>query len=595
MSTACGLDCYDACKIVVEEDTFPKMEGDAGHPSGNGALCALLNKSIHEAPRIESPRIDGHEVSMDEAMKAVADAFKEKSSLLWRGSGNMGVMQEVTNLFIEQVEGTLTKGSLCDGAGNAGILNGRGVNKTLPLEQIAQADTVVVWGRNVTVTNAHIMPYLEGKKIVVIDPVKTAIAKKADFHLQIQPRTDYYIAMMLARFIFMEDSQDDEWMDEFAPEHEDFYDFTREHRIKPILEYCGTDLGEMGRMLNYLHNQKVVFLVGAGVQKYSTGASVMQGIDALAATLGLFGKEGCGVSYFGNSQMGFVNPFDTECNRVSKVVTDFSAFKTVLVQGGNPAESMPDSTRVQDELDSVENLIYFGLYENETSKRAKIVIPAKNFFEKEDVRLSYGHQYVEKMNKVMDSEIGISEYDFTKYLFDAFGFAGLESEEYYINAWLTQCKKQGEHYISPAYEETPYDEGFGEDGDDEFEFIEDYDDDFINTKRFRKYRKTSKNKKIDETYWLLSPKSSKALNTQFKRENEVQLHSDQGYEEGETVRLSSEYGEYDFIVKHNDDIRSDSVVITSNTLGLNTLTPSIVSDEGENACYQEVKVTIERV
>ena len=595
MSTACGLDCYDACKIVVEEDTFPKMEGDAGHPSGNGALCALLNKSIHEAPRIESPRIDGHEVSMDEAMKAVADAFKEKSSLLWRGSGNMGVMQEVTNLFIEQVEGTLTKGSLCDGAGNAGILNGRGVNKTLPLEQIAQADTVVVWGRNVTVTNAHIMPYLEGKKIVVIDPVKTAIAKKADFHLQIQPRTDYYIAMMLARFIFMEDSQDDEWMDEFAPEHEDFYDFTREHRIKPILEYCGTDLGEMGRVLNYLRNQKVVFLVGAGVQKYSTGASVMHGIDSLAATLGLFGKEGCGVSYFGNSQMGFVNPFDTECNRVSKVVTDFSAFKTVLVQGGNPAESMPDSTRVQDELDSVENLIYFGLYENETSKRAKIVIPAKNFFEKEDVRLSYGHQYVEKMNKVMDSEIGISEYDFTKYLFDAFGFAGLESEEYYINAWLTQCKKQGEHYISPAYEETPYDEGFGEDGDDEFEFIEDYDDDFINTKRFRKYRKTSKNKKIDETYWLLSPKSSKALNTQFKRENEVQLHSDQGYEEGETVRLSSEYGEYDFIVKHNDDIRSDSVVITSNTLGLNTLTPSIVSDEGENACYQEVKVTIERV
>ncbi len=579
----------------MKDGVFPNISGDVEHPAGNGALCTLLNKSIHDASRIEKARIDGKEVGLDEAMEAVYDAFKKESSLLWRGSGNMGVMQEITNLFMDKIEGTLTKGSLCDGAGDAGIIEGRGVNKTLPLEQIAQADTVVVWGRNVTVTNAHIMPYLEGKKIVVIDPVKTAIAKKADFHLQIQPRTDYYIAMMLARFIFMEDSQDDEWMDEFAPEHEDFYDLTQEHRIKPTLEYCGTDLGKMGRVLNYLHNQKVVFLVGAGVQKYSTGASVMQGIDALAATLGLFGKEGCGVSYFGNSQMGFVNPFDTECNRVSKVVTDFSAFKTVLVQGGNPAESMPDSTRVQDELDGVENLIYFGLYENETSKRAKIVIPAKNFFEKEDVRLSYGHQYVEKMNKVMDSEIGISEYDFTKYLFDAFGFAGLESEEYYINAWLTQCKKQGEHYISPAYEETPYDEGFGEDGDDEFEFIEDYDDDFINTKRFRKYRKTSKNKKIDETYWLLSPKSSKALNTQFKRENEVQLHSDQGYEEGETVRLSSEYGEYDFIVKHNDDIRSDSVVITSNTLGLNTLTPSIVSDEGENACYQEVKVTIERV
>lgn len=585
MHTACGLDCYDACKIVLDEDSFPKMGGDATHPTGDGSLCVLLNKSIHEAPRIESPRVDGKEVSMDEAMQAVADAFKKESSLLWRGSGNMGVMQEVTSLFMENVGGSLTKGSLCDGAGNAGIINGRGINKILPLEQIAQADTVVVWGRNITVTNAHIMPYLEGKKIVVIDPVKTAIAKKADFHLQIQPRTDYYIAMMLARFIFMEDAQDDEWMDEFAPVH----------RIKPILEYCGTDIDEMRRVLNYLRNQKVVFLVGIGVQKYSTGASVMHGIDSLAATLGLFGKEGCGVSYLGNSQMGFVNLFDAECNRVSKVVTAFSAFDTVLVQGGNPAESMPDSTRVREELEGVKNLIYFGLYENETSTRAKIIIPAKNFFEKEDVRLSYGHQHVEKMNKVMDSDIGISEYDFTKYLFDAFGFAGLESESYYINAWLTQCKQQGDQYISPAYEETPYADGFGESGDDEFEFIEDYDDDLINTKRFRKYRKIGKNKKIDDAYWLLSLKASKALNTQFKRGNEVQLHSEQGYEKGETVRLSSEYGEHDFIVKHNDDIRLDSVVITNNTLGLNTLTPSIVSDEGENACYQEVKVTIERV
>jgi anaerobic selenocysteine-containing dehydrogenase len=157
------------------------------------------------------------------------------------------------------------------------------------------------------------------------------------------------------------------------------------------------------------------------------------------------------------------------------------------------------------------------LYENETSKHAKIVIPAKNFFEKEDVRLSYGHQYVEKMNKVIDSKIGISEYDFTKRLFDTFNLEGLESEEYYINTWLNQCIKEDEYYISPAYEAIPYEEGFGKDGDDEFEFIEDYDDDFINTKSFTKVRTSKKNRVEDERYWLLSPKSNKALNTQFKR------------------------------------------------------------------------------
>ena len=595
MQTACGLDCYDACSIIVEEGKFPKLKGNVNHPTGNGALCALLNKIMFETPRIEKPRVDGKEVSMQEAMEAVADAFKTDKSLLWRGSGNFGVMQEVTNLFLEKIKGSLTRGSLCDGAGDAGIALGRGINRSLPLEQIAKADTVVVWGRNVTVTNSHIMPYLEGKKIVVIDPVRTSIAKKADLYLQIAPRTDYYIAIMLARFIFMENSEDTEWMDEFASEYEDFYDYTREHRIKAILAYIGVTLGDMGKVLEYLRNQKVVFLVGNGVQKYSIGSYTLHAIDSLAATLGLFGKEGCGVSYLSNSKLGLDNPFEVKCDRVPKATTNFSEFDTVLVQGGNPAESMPDSNRVKEELEGVENLIYFGLYENETSKMAKIVIPAKNFFEKEDVRLSYGHQYVEKMNKVMDSDIGISEYDFTKMLFDAFGFEGLESEEYYINSWLEQCQKEGEQYISPAHQSVPYKEGFGEDGDDEFEFIEEYEDDFVNTKRFRKHRKERKNKPKDETFWLLSPKSSKSLNTQFIRGDKVQIHPDSGYSEGERVRISSEHGEHEFSVKLNEDIRPDCIVITSNTVGVNYLTPSILSEEGENACYQEVKVKIESI
>ena len=594
-TTACGLDCYDACKITVEEGSFPKISGDAQHPVGNGALCTLLNKSIAEEGRIDKPRVNGVEVSMDEAMVAVAEAFKKEKSLLWRGSGNMGVMQEVSNLFMKNIDGYLTKGSLCDSAGDAGIEIGRGANRVLPLEQIAKAETVVIWGRNVTVTNAHMMPFLEGKNIVVIDPVKTSIAKKADYHLQIEPRTDFYVAIMLARFVFMENGQNDEWLEEFGPEFEDFEDFTREFRIKPILDYCGTDLGQMGHVLEHLRDKKVVFLVGAGVQKYTTGHAVLHAIDSLAATLGLFGQEGCGVHYLSNSKFGFENPFDVSCKTVAKATTDFADFDTVLVQGGNPAESMPDSNRVRDSLEAVENLIYFGLYENETSKRAKIVIPAKNFFEKEDLRLSYGHQYVEKMHKVSDSEIGISEYEFTKKLFDAFGFEAFESEAFYIDAWLSQCMEQDGYYISPGYEATPYESGFGEDCEDEFEFIDEYDDDFINTKRFTKVRTSKKNKVEDELFWLLTPKSSKSLNTQFKRDDRVQMHPETGFEEGESVHISSVSGSYEFKVKLNEDLPLNSVQITNNTIGVNFLTPSLESDEGHGACYQEVKVKVAKV
>ena len=45
----------------------------------------------------------------------------------------------------------------------------------------------------------------------------------------------------------------------------------------------------------------------------------------------------------------------------------------------------------------------------------------------------------------------------------------------------------------------------------------------------------------------------------------------------------------------NEDLLTNCVVVTNNTLGLNTLTPSIISEKGGNACYQEAKVTIEKV
>jgi len=590
IKTACALDCPDACTILVDPLKFPQLESE----TSNGTLCSLLNRDMFETSRIEKPTIDGVEVSMDEALDMVSELLGS-NSLLWRGSGNFAVMQEVTNLLFEKIGGTLTKGSLCDGAGDAGICEGRGVNRTLPLEQIAKAEVIVVWGRNPSITNSHIMPYLKGKKIVVIDPIVTPLAKKADLHIQIKPRSDIYLALMLSRFTFMEDSENIDWMDEFAPDFEDFYDFTREFRIKAILIHMGIDLGDMGRLLSYIQHEKVVFLVGNGIQKYSIGHYTMWAIDSLASTLGLFGKDGSGVSYLGNSKLGFDNPFDIDCKRVSKVDTKFGDFTTVLIQGGNPAESMPNSSRVIEELDGVENLIYFGLYENESSKRAKIVIPAKNFFEKDDIRLSYGDHSVKRLHKVIDSDIGISEYEFVKAIYKRNGFDGLKGQDEYIEYWLNQCDKVGGEYRSRSYEEYPYSDGFGRDGDDEFAFIDEFDDDFETLKHLQKYRKLSKNKPSKDEYWLISPKSKHSLNTQFRRDDRVELHPDLGFEDGQVVEIVSKHGSYRFVVKNDPNIRQDSVVIRANVVGVNYLTPPTISEEGGNACYQEVKVVIAKV
>ena len=588
MQTACGFDCYDACKIVanVSEDGV-KLEADASHPYSNSALCRVLNQDMPKAPRITKPMVDGKEVSMSEALDEVAKVLGS-NSLLWRGSGNFGMMQQVTDLLFAKLEAYTTKGTLCDGAGDAGVLEGRGVNRALPPQQIAKADVVVVWGRNITVTNSHLMPYIEGKKLIVIDPVKTPIAKMADLHIAIKPRMDYYLAIMLARFVFMDGCEDSVWCEEFASEYEEFYEYTREHRIKAILEYMDVDLALMGQIIEHLRGSKVVFLVGNGVQKYSTGSYTLHAIDSLGAILGLFGKEGCGVDFISNSKLGFDNPFAVKTKQVHKVNTPFSKFDTVLVQGGNPAESMPNSNKVRDELSKVANLIYFGLYENETSKLSRIIIPAKNFLEKDDIRVSYGHHYIHKMNKVLECEYGISEYEFSKELFDRLGFDGLDSEDEYISHLLKQVRYENNEMVSPSYEEIPYQNGFGEDGYDEFEFIDDFDDDFIDTKRFRKIRK--KKLQDDKKLWLITPKASNSINTQFNQHNQAMIHPSLGYSDGDTIELSSEYGSAKFEVKLSEDVRADCVVLKANTKDVNVLTPDIISEYGDGACYQEVRV-----
>ncbi len=578
--TACPLDCYDACAVVVDPDSL-KMTGVESHPFTRGALCAHLNRHFKEAERIKTPRIDGKEVSMEEALSEVAEAIKSAGEdfLLYRGSGNMGIMQAVTEHFTAAWGGWTTEGSLCDGAGQAGIEAGRGLSLALPPESIEQADAIVVWGRNVTVTNPHMARLLKEKTLIVIDPVKTKLAKEADLFLQIRPRSDFYLAVLLSRFMYMEDMEDKAFLEDRCEDADWYYDFLRTFRVKVSLEKCDIALDDLGDLLYQMQNKKTVFLVGTGVQKYTIGDQVLQAIDGLAAVLGFFGKPGCGVSFLSDSTAGFRMPFNYSKKRVAKPVAPFGRFKTVLVQGANPLSQMPGLKRVEEELSRVENLIYFGLYENETSAKAKIVIPAKNFLEKDDLRLSYGHPYVQPMPKIVEGEFGISEYEFAKYLFEALGCDGLREERYYIEYILDQCEREGELLKSPAYREYPYAEEFETDSGN-YEFLEEFEDDFDDEA---------------DGFWLLTPKSPHSLNSQFRRENRVYLHPKHGFKDGETARVFSEHGEVVLPVKVSEDIRKDSVLIYAGTPGVNYLTPPVKSLMGKSACYQEVKVNLERV
>lgn len=575
--TACPLDCYDACSVEVAEGKLKGSKGGYTH----GYLCPHLNHyEKHE--RITAARYQGKEIAMEEAMHLLKERCARVSDpsqiLHYRGRGNFGLMQAATDHFFASYGATLTEGSLCDGAGEAGVIEGRGSNRLLPPEQIEKSEVVIVWGRNIHTTNAHLLPYLKGKTLIVIDPVKTKLAESADYYVQIKPKGDLYLALLLSRFAIINDHCDETYVKEYATEYEDFYELTQTVRIKAVLDRIDVTLGDIGKILELIEGKRTVILAGVGIQKYRQGSDVMRAIDSFGALLGLFGKEGCGVNFLGNSQEGIVPPFTTK-NRVKPVAlgdAEFGRFEMAFIQGANPLNQMPDTNRVRASIEKNPFVVYFGLYENETSAVADLVIPAKSFLEKDDIRSSYGHPGLLEMPKVTDTTVGISEYALSAELCNAFDI-DIESELSCLEHFQSFGEQRGEETVVKGREEIPYSEGFETD-DGEFAFLEEYD---------------TSVKEEDDLY-LITVKSPRSLNSQFEREAHVYLNASHGFGEGERVKVSSENGSVDLTVSIDERLRDDCVLIYSGTPGVNLLTDSKLSYDGKNAAYQENQVKVQK-
>ncbi|MDA3947419.1 MAG: molybdopterin-dependent oxidoreductase [Helicobacteraceae bacterium] len=576
-TTACPLDCYDACSIDVVDG---RLKGSQDTYT-QGCLCPHLNH-YENYERIAVPRYEGKEITMDAALHLLKERCARVSDpsqiLHYRGHGNFGLMQQATDHFFATYGATLTEGSLCDGAGEAGVLEGRGSNKLLPPEQIAKSEVVIVWGRNIHTTNSHLLPFLKGKTIIVIDPVKTKLAEKADFYLQIKPKGDLYLALLLSRFAILNGLTDEQFLNEYATEYEDFYELTQTVRIKAVLDRIDVTLGDIGKILDLIKGKRTVILAGVGIQKYRHGADVMHAIDSFGALLGLFGKEGCGVNFMGNSKEGVLSPFTTK--NKSKPVTvgnvDFGRFEMAFVQGSNPLNQMPDTNRVRASIEKNPFVVYFGLYENETSAVADLIIPAKNFLEKDDIRSSYGHPGLLDMPKVVEGTVGISEYDLAAELCKAFDI-DMDSALTYLDYFQAFGESRETDTIVKGREEIPYRNGFDTD-DKEFCFLEEYESDTDQ----------------DGDLFLLTVKSAKSLNSQFKRDSRVYLNASHGFGEEEMVRISSDKGSIELAAAIDERLRDDCVLIYSGTAGVNVLTDSKLSYEGKNAAYQENKIKVEK-
>jgi len=181
----CPLDCWDVCVMDKKRDRFiPRNEGIT-----NNFLCPKLN-NYFKYPKYNP------EFNLDEVEKLLKSTKPERILFL-KGSGNMGIMQNVIKLFFKNLGATFAVGSSCDGLGEEGILKAGLKPQIILTDEIKNAKNVIFWGRNSYETNTHLIPLIKNAKKICIDVRLTKTAKSSDVFYQINPNSDIFLVKYL--------------------------------------------------------------------------------------------------------------------------------------------------------------------------------------------------------------------------------------------------------------------------------------------------------------------------------------------------------------------------------------------------------------
>ena len=495
----CPLDCWDSCKLKFKIYDKNKFEGDNFSPY----LCWKLN-NYFKFSRETAVRFNSKNIMLSEGLKKLTKIFKNtppKKVLFIKGSGNMGLMQNVTKLFFEKYGATFAIGSTCDGIGERGIVNSRGKSLILPTWIIKKAKNIIIWGRNPYVTNIHLLDLIKNKSVLTIDVIKTKTAKNSDFFIQVKPNSDYFLALLLAKSVFEKNLVKRSDGIGFEKFKETVESYSKEELIKK----CGVTLKNAEILLEKLLEGAVI-LEGLGVAKCKECYKTTWAIDSLAFMLDMFGKKNSGVAFLGSSSFGFDNPFKiNHKNSVPLFDANLDDYDVVFIQGANPLVSFVNRNEWKKLKDKI--TVVFGKYYDETAKIAKLFIPTKDFYEKKDIRGSYFHEYVIKNVKCkMKNVEALSEYELTKYLFNEFNFSGLKSEDQYLEKFSKNVEWiDKEIGINPAVNRVPYEKGF---------YTKDKQFHFLSENFEYKQRK----------FEIVTAKYSKALNSQFQRDENIYIN-----------------------------------------------------------------------
>ena len=319
-------------------------------------------------------------------------------------------------------------GRFCMSSAAAASTIALGLDRGLPfpVEDIAQAEIVLLVGCNLAETMPPLMQYFEvqqqnGGKLIVVDPRASATARSAALHLRLIPGSDAALANGLLHILIRDGLIDTDYItartDGYAQVKALAATYWPE-RVERITGVPEAKLVQVAHMLGTARSAMI--LTARGAEQQHQGVNNTLAYINIALSLGLVGRANSGygsITGQGNGQggrehgqkadqlPGYRKISDPEARRHIAEVWGIaeqdlpgpgkSAYEMLqsagqsdgvrglFIVGSNVVVSAPDALRIQERLKTLDLLVVADFFLSETAQLADVVLPSAQWAEEE--------------------------------------------------------------------------------------------------------------------------------------------------------------------------------------------------------------------
>ena len=453
----CGVGCNLETSVkdgkVVAIDTPKETEVNAGHTCIKGRYAF----GFYDHPdRLRSPLIKRNgkfeEASWDDAYEYIKQKLEkiknESGPDAIAGISSARCTNEENYVFQKMIRAAIGTNNIdccariCHSPTAWGMQQTFGTGAaTNSTEDIYHADLFLVIGANPTnahpVTGAKIkQQVMKGKKLIVLDPITTDIAKLADYHIRLRPGTNVAVLNMMLYYIVKGNLLNKEFVENRTEGFDEFLNHINGLDIDHLASVAGVDKQLVKEAaIAYATAKNSMEFHGLGVTEHEQGSKTVMLIADLAMITGNIGRRGVGVNPLrgqnnvqGAADMGCqphqgagyfpvadkkIQDFYTEkygavhpTKAGLKIPEIFDAainkeVKGLWIIGEDIVQTDPNSAHVIKAMESLDLLVVQEIFMSETAKLADVVLPGTTFLEK-DGTFTNTERRVQRVNKAAE-------------------------------------------------------------------------------------------------------------------------------------------------------------------------------------------------